>query len=143
VNIWGSMTTARWLSWEKKSIGSPGGDWRLERSGESGVGAKPRPLRWVSQAVRMLVWSCRVPAFVAREVMFDDVHILVRVRLTDSPAELSRKFKGRASRVWRAEFAWLGRRRVLWSKSYFAVSVGYVSESAVRRYIEHQWDAAA
>jgi len=25
--------------------------------------------------------------------------------------------------------------------SYFAASVGYVSESTVRRYIEHQWDA--
>ena len=31
--------------------------------------------------------------------------------------------------------------KVLWSPSYFAASVGYVSESTVRRYIEHQWDA--
>jgi len=29
----------------------------------------------------------------------------------------------------------------LWSPSYFAASVGYVSESMVCRYIEHQWDA--
>ena len=29
--------------------------------------------------------------------------------------------------------------KVLWSPSYFAASVGYVSESTVRRYIEHQW----
>ncbi|WP_081272086.1 transposase [Mycobacteroides immunogenum] len=34
--------------------------------------------------------------------------------------------------------------KVLWSPaSYFAASVGYVSESMVRRYIEHQWDAVA
>ncbi len=33
--------------------------------------------------------------------------------------------------------------KVLWSPSYFAASVGYVSESTVRRYIEHQWDAVA
>jgi putative transposase len=80
---------------------------------------------------------------VAREVMPDHVHIFVRVRPTDSPAEVARKFKGRTSRVLRSEFAWLGHRRVLWSKSYFAASVGYVSGATVRRYIEHQWDAVA
>jgi len=80
---------------------------------------------------------------VAREVMPDHVHIFVRVRPTDSPAEVAAKFKGRTSRVLRAEFAWLERRRVLWSKSYFAASVGYVSKATVRRYIEHQWDVVA
>ncbi|MGH9652968.1 MAG: IS200/IS605 family transposase [Bryobacteraceae bacterium] len=80
---------------------------------------------------------------VAREVVPDHVHIFVRVHPTDSPAGVARAFKGRTSRVLRAEFAWLGRQRALWSKSYFAASVGYVSEAAVRRYIEHQWDRAA
>jgi len=45
--------------------------------------------------------------------------------------------------VLRHEFPWLAKSKVLWSKSYFAASVGYVSESTVRRYIEHQWDAIA
>jgi putative transposase len=46
--------------------------------------------------------------------------------------------------VLRAEFAYLCRfAKVLWSPSYFAASVGYVLESTVRRYIEHQWDAVA
>ena len=80
---------------------------------------------------------------VASEVMPDHLHIFVRVRATDSPAEVVRAFKGRTSRALRAEFPWLGRKRVLWSKSYFAASVGYVPESTVRRYIEHQWDEAA
>lgn len=31
--------------------------------------------------------------------------------------------------------------KVLWSPAYFAASVGYVSDTTVRRYIEHQWDA--
>jgi putative transposase len=31
--------------------------------------------------------------------------------------------------------------KVLWSPSYFAASVGYVSESTKRHYIEHRWDA--
>ena len=48
------------------------------------------------------------------------------------------------ARVLRAEFPYLrNRAKVLWSPSYFAASVGYVSESTVRRYIEHQWDAVA
>jgi putative transposase len=80
---------------------------------------------------------------VAREVMPDHLHLLVRVRPADSPAEVARKFKGRTCRVLRAEFAWLGRQRVWWSKSYFAASVGYLSEAPVRRYIDHQWDAVA
>jgi REP element-mobilizing transposase RayT len=32
---------------------------------------------------------------------------------------------------------------VLWSPSSFVASVGYVSESTVRRLIEHRWDAVA
>lgn len=80
---------------------------------------------------------------VAREVMPDHVHIFVRVGPTDSPAEVVRKFKGRTCRVLRAELAWLGRQRVLWSSSYFAASVGDVSEATVGRYIEHRWDQVA
>lgn len=79
---------------------------------------------------------------VARKVMPDHVYVFVRVRPVDAPAEVARRFKGRTSRVLRAEFPWLARRRVLWSKSYVAASVGYVSEATVRRDIEHQWDAA-
>ena len=57
---------------------------------------------------------------VARELMPDRVCVFIRVRLTDSFAEVVR-------------------RRVPWPKSYFAASVGYVFEPTVRRY---QWDAA-
>lgn len=80
---------------------------------------------------------------VASEVMADHLHIFVRARATDSAAEVVEAFKGRTSQALRAEFPWLGRKSVLWSKSYFAASVGYVSESTVRRYIEHPWDEAA
>ena len=79
---------------------------------------------------------------VAKEVMPDHVHLFVRVGPTDAPAQVVRAFKGRTARVLRAEFRHLrNHAKVLWSPSYFAASVGYVSESTVRRYIEHQWDA--
>jgi putative transposase len=79
---------------------------------------------------------------VAKEVMPDHVHLFVRVGPTDAPAAVVRAFKDRTARVLRAEFGYLRRfARVLWSPSYFAVSVGYVSESTVRGYIEHRCDA--
>jgi putative transposase len=81
---------------------------------------------------------------VAKEVMPDHVHVFVRVGPTDAPAELVRPFKGRTARVLRAEYRYLRRfAKVWWSPSYFAASVGHVSESTVRRYIEHHWDAVA
>lgn len=81
---------------------------------------------------------------VAHEVMPDHVHLFVRVGPTDAPAAVVRAFKGRTARVLRAKFPHLRDfAKVLWSPSYFAASVGYVSESTVRRCIEHQWDAVA
>lgn len=81
---------------------------------------------------------------VAHEVMPDHVHLLVRVGPTDAPAEVVRAFQGRTARVLRAEFPHLRTfAKVLWSPSYFAAVVGYVSESTVRRYIEHRWDEVA
>jgi putative transposase len=79
---------------------------------------------------------------VAKEVMPDHVHLFVRVGPTDAAASVVRAFKGRTARVLRQEFPHLrSRAKVLWSPSYFAASVGYVSESTVRRDIKHQWDA--
>jgi putative transposase len=79
---------------------------------------------------------------VAHEVVPDHVHQFVRVVPTDAPAGVVRAFKGRTARVLREEFPHLRNfAKVLWSPAYFAASVGYVSETTMRRYIEHQWDA--
>ena len=52
-------------------------------------------------------------------------------------AEIVNRFKGRTSRVLRQEFKSLRTRLpTLWSRSYFAATVGTVSEATVRRYIE-------
>lgn len=72
------------------------------------------------------------------------MHLFARVGPTDAPATVVRAFNGRTARVLRAELPYLrGFATVLWSPSYFAASVGYVLESTVGRYIEHQWDAVA
>ncbi len=81
---------------------------------------------------------------VAKEVMPDHVHLFVRVGPTDAPAAVVRAFTGRTARLLRHEFPYLGSRaKVLWSPAYFAAWVGSVSESTVRRYIEHQGDVVA
>ena len=73
------------------------------------------------------------------EVMPDHVHLFVEADPTLSVAEIVNRFKGRSSRVLRQEFSSpRSRLPTLWSRSYYAGSVGAVSESVVRRYIEAQ-----
>ena len=73
------------------------------------------------------------------EVMPDHVHLFVEADPTLCVAEIVNRFKARSSRVLRQEFPKLrSRLPTLWSRSYYAGSVGAVSEAVVRRYIEAQ-----
>jgi putative transposase len=75
----------------------------------------------------------------AVEVMPDHVHLFVETDPTLCVAEIINRFKGRTSRVLRQEFPSLrSRLPTLWSRSYFAATVGAVSENTITRYIEAQ-----
>jgi len=75
----------------------------------------------------------------ALEIMPDHVHLFVMTGPNDSPSHIANQFKGYSSRVLREEFNWLKRRLpTLWSRSYFATTVGNVSERAIQKYIEEQ-----
>ncbi len=75
----------------------------------------------------------------ATEVMPDHVHLSVEADPTLCVAEIVNRLKGRTSRLLRQEFPALrSRLPTLWSRSYFAASVGAVSEAMIRRYIEAQ-----
>ncbi len=75
----------------------------------------------------------------AVEVMPDHVHLFVESDPTLCVAEIVNRFKGRTSRILRQEFPSLrSRLPTLWSRSYFAATVGAVSEQTIRRYIEMQ-----
>jgi putative transposase len=79
---------------------------------------------------------------VAKDVMPDHVGPLVRVWPSDAPAAVVRAVTGRSARVLRRGFPYLrNRAKVVSSPSCFVGSVGDVSASTVRRYIEYQWDA--
>lgn len=76
---------------------------------------------------------------VALETMPDHVHLFLRTDPTDAPARVANQLKGYTSRVLREEFAHLrSRLPTLWSRSYFICSVGHVSETTIRHYIENQ-----
>ena len=62
------------------------------------------------------------------------VRLFVRAHLSDSPSRTANQFKGLTSRRLRAEFRTCVRLPTLWSRSYFAATVGAVSAETVRLY---------
>lgn len=75
----------------------------------------------------------------AMEVMPDHVHLFLEHDPTYGVAEIVNRLKGYTSRILRSEFPCLRSRiPTLWSRSYFAGSVGSVTATAVQKYIEDQ-----
>ena len=75
----------------------------------------------------------------ALEVMPDHVHLFIESDPIYSVAEIVSRLKGASSRILRSEFPALrSRLPTLWSRSYYAGTVGAVSDAVVRRYIESQ-----
>jgi putative transposase len=71
------------------------------------------------------------------EIMPDHVHCFLNVPTHESPADVARWIKGRASHHLRSEFPHL-KKMPSWSQSYFVASTGAVSTEIVRQYIENQ-----
>ncbi len=75
----------------------------------------------------------------AMEVMPDHVHLFIEKRPEWAVTEVVNRLKGVTSRTLREEFhSLVTRLPTLWSRSYFAATVGAVSEATIRRYIEAQ-----
>lgn len=73
------------------------------------------------------------------QVMSDHVHLFVEGGPTICVAEIVNGLKGFTSHELREQFPFLkSRLPTLWSRSYYAGSVGSVSETVVRKYIESQ-----
>lgn len=78
---------------------------------------------------------------IALEVMPDHVHLFVKARAKDSPSFVANQIKGFTSRTLRDEFPSLkSRLPTLWSRSFFAATVGAVSANTVQRYIDTQYE---
>jgi putative transposase len=75
----------------------------------------------------------------AAEVMPDHVHLFIEADPVMSVAEIVNRFKGRSSRLLRQEYPSLrSRLPTLWSRRYYAASVGHVSARTIEAYIAAQ-----
>jgi len=75
----------------------------------------------------------------ALEIMPDHVHLCIEFDPRVSVAEIVNRLKGYTSRLLRQEFPFLkSRLPTLWSRSYYAGTIGHVSEATVRKYIDSQ-----
>ena len=76
------------------------------------------------------------------EVMPDHIHIFISTKPTVAPSDVVRTLKSISAIELFKQYPELkkfySRCGSLWSKGYFASSVGNVSEEAVRRYIQEQ-----
>jgi len=73
------------------------------------------------------------------EILPDHVHIFVKCSPVDSPHWIVQQLKGYTSRILRKEFKTIRTRiPTLWTRSYYCESVGHISESTIKQYIEDQ-----
>jgi len=75
---------------------------------------------------------------IALEIMPDHVHFFINAPTTESPAQIAKWVKGRASHHLRQEFPELKKLPSLWSPSYFVATTGRASTDVVQRYIQSQ-----
>lgn len=68
----------------------------------------------------------------------DHIHLFVEATVREAPYQVVHAFKGRSSRLLRDEFPHLLKLPSLWTRAYFAASIGHVSEQTIERYIEEQ-----
>ena len=72
------------------------------------------------------------------QILPDHVHLFVKVGPTESPHWIVKQFKGVSSRILRQEFPHLLKMPSLWTRSYFAESVGHISQETIEKYIRGQ-----
>ena len=75
----------------------------------------------------------------AIEIMEDHIHIFLKASVKDSVHRIVSQLKGSSSFQLRKLFPELkSRLPCMWTRSYYAGTVGHVSEETVKKYIENQ-----
>ena len=76
---------------------------------------------------------------ISMEVMPDHVHLFIKYPPTLAVHYIVKQIKGTTSKVLRARYSSLRSRiPTLWTRSYFAESVGIIKEENIKKYIENQ-----
>lgn len=73
------------------------------------------------------------------EVMPDHVHIFIKATCNDAPVFIVSQLKGYTSFNLRKEYQILrSKLPTLWTRSYYVETIGHISETTVKKYIEDQ-----
>ena len=72
-------------------------------------------------------------------IMPDHVHAFIKCSPVDAPHWVIGQLKGFTSKILRKKFPSLkSRLPSLWTRSYYCESVGHISESTIKKYIDEQ-----
>lgn len=106
--------------YRREALGGP-----VKRRCEEPIRAKAAEYRWTVADL---------------EIIPGCVDLFVKAHPSASAARVAKQFKGFTSRALRGEFPHLrSRLPTLWSRSYFAATVGTVSAAAVQQYLDTQY----
>lgn len=73
------------------------------------------------------------------EVMPNHVHIFIKATTVDAPVYIISQLKGYTSFTLRKEYQKLkSRLPTLWTRSYYCETIGHISESTIKKYINDQ-----
>ena len=73
------------------------------------------------------------------EIMPDHVHLFIKCDPTDNPQFIVKNLKGYTSFFLRKEFPHIkSRMPCMWTRSFYCESIGHISESSIKKYIEQQ-----
>lgn len=73
------------------------------------------------------------------EIMPDYIHIFIKATPSDSISHIVSQLKGYTSFVLRNEFETIRRRLPsLWTRSFYVETIGHISESIIKKYIDDQ-----
>ena len=73
------------------------------------------------------------------EIMPDHLHLFIKATPSDSISHIVSQLKGYTSSVLRNEFELLRTRLpTLWTRSFYVETIGYISESVIKKYIDDQ-----
>lgn len=72
------------------------------------------------------------------EIMDDHIHLFIKANPSLSVSYIVKHLKGYTSYKLRKDFPYLKKYKALWTHSYYCETIGFISESTVRKYINAQ-----
>lgn len=73
------------------------------------------------------------------EIMPDHIHIFIKATPSDSISHIVSQLKGYTSFILRSEFETIRKRLPsLWTRSFYVETIGHISESVIKKYIDDQ-----